>query len=98
LAASGCTSVGSRTPRQEELPPREPMPDYVAMYGPVEDAGYLLPAVPIERMDQQYLRQIDNDPTGERPGTIVVDTVGHFLYLVRENGKALRYGVGLGRA
>ncbi len=98
LAASGCTSVGSRTPMQEEFPPREPMPDYVAMYGPVEDGGYLLPAVPIERMDQQYLRQIVDDPTGERPGTIVVDTVGHFLYLVRENGKALRYGVGLGRA
>ena len=39
-----------------------------------------------------------SDPTGERPGTIVVDVSSHFLYLVRENGQAMRYGVGLGRA
>jgi lipoprotein-anchoring transpeptidase ErfK/SrfK len=29
---------------------------------------------------------------------VVVDTSNHFLYLVRENGQAMRYGVGLGRA
>jgi lipoprotein-anchoring transpeptidase ErfK/SrfK len=28
----------------------------------------------------------------------VVDTRAHFLYLVQENGKAIRYGVGLGKA
>ncbi len=38
------------------------------------------------------------DPTGERPGTIVVDVSQHFLYLVRPRGRAMRYGVGLGRA
>ena len=38
------------------------------------------------------------DPTGERPGTIIVDTSSHFLYLVLGNGQAMRYGVGLGRA
>ena len=38
-----------------------------------------------------------DDPTGERPGTIVVDTADRFLYLVRDDGKALRYGVGIGR-
>ena len=37
------------------------------------------------------------DPTGERPGTIVVDTSGPFLYLVMEDGRALRYGIGVGR-
>jgi len=62
------------------------------------DEGYELPAVPLEKMDEQFLRQIVPDPTGERPGTIVVDTSAHFLYLVREGGEAVRYGVGLGRA
>ena len=68
------------------------------MYGPVSDEGYEIPAVPIQKIDSRYLRQIVRNPTGERAGTIVVDTSAHFLYLVLGNGKAMRYGVGLGRA
>ncbi len=68
------------------------------MYGPMIDEGYEIPAVPIEKVDPRFYRQVVADPTGERPGTIVIDTVGHFLYLVRPGGEALRYGVGLGRA
>jgi lipoprotein-anchoring transpeptidase ErfK/SrfK len=71
---------------------------YALMYGPKLDEGYEIPAVPIKKVDERYYRQIVQDPTGERPGTVVVDTSNHFLYLVRENGKAMRYGVGLGRA
>jgi lipoprotein-anchoring transpeptidase ErfK/SrfK len=33
----------------------------------------------------------------ESPGTIVVDTPNKFLFLVQENGKAMRYGIGVGR-
>jgi len=33
----------------------------------------------------------------EGAGTIVVDTPNKFLYLVQENGKAMRYGIGVGR-
>ncbi len=32
------------------------------------------------------------------PGTIVVDTAARWLYLIQENGTALRYGIGVGRA
>lgn len=70
---------------------------YEAMYSAREDGGYQLPAIPVKKMDPRYLRQIVRDPTGEQPGTIVVDTNTKFLYLVRENGEAIRYGVGLGR-
>jgi lipoprotein-anchoring transpeptidase ErfK/SrfK len=45
----------------------------------------------------QYRRQEVADPTGEPPGTIVIDTADKFLYLVEPNGKATRYGVGVGR-
>ena len=31
------------------------------------------------------------------PGTIVVDTANRFLYLIEPGGKAIRYGVGVGR-
>jgi lipoprotein-anchoring transpeptidase ErfK/SrfK len=37
-------------------------------------------------------------PTSEPAGTIVVDPNERFLYLVREHGKAVRYGVGVGKA
>ena len=33
----------------------------------------------------------------EKAGTIVIDTPNHFLYLVEDNGKAMRYGIGVGR-
>ncbi|WP_454001790.1 L,D-transpeptidase [Afipia felis] len=44
------------------------------------------------------MRQYVDDPTGQSPGTIVVDPANHYLYLVQQGGKALRYGVGVGRA
>lgn len=46
----------------------------------------------------QYRRQLVDDPTGAAPGTIVVDPANRYLYLVEEGGKALRYGVGVGKA
>ena len=73
-------------------------PDYATMYGPMIDDGFSLPAIPYQKIDPQFLRQIVPDPTGARPGTVVVDTTGHHLYLVRDGGMAIRYGVGLGRA
>ena len=97
-ALSACTT-GSR--EIAAGPPPAPEPDlgsYAAMYSARQDGGFMLPAIPIERMDRRFLRQMVPDPTGERPGTIVVDTSSHFLYLVREGGQAMRYGVGLGRA
>ncbi len=33
----------------------------------------------------------------EAPGTLVIDTKEHFLYLVLPNGRAMRYGVGVGK-
>lgn len=36
--------------------------------------------------------------SGYQPGTVIVDTKQHFLYLQLPGGKARRYGVGVGRA
>src|SRR5690606_5026328 len=36
--------------------------------------------------------------TGEKPGTVVVDTANRFLYWTMPEGRAMRYGVGIGRA
>jgi lipoprotein-anchoring transpeptidase ErfK/SrfK len=100
-ALAGCSTTGNRS-RVAEAPstalPGPGFGSYASMYGPVVDEGYVIPAVPIERMDPRFLRQVVADPTGEPAGTIVVDTSSHFLYLVLGDGQAMRYGVGLGRA
>ena len=35
--------------------------------------------------------------TNEAPGTIIVQTAERHLYLIQGNGRALRYGIGVGR-
>ena len=50
-----------------------------------------------ERMDPRYLRQEVAYGGKEAPGTIVIDTPNHFLYLVEGEGRAIRYGIGVGR-
>jgi lipoprotein-anchoring transpeptidase ErfK/SrfK len=44
-----------------------------------------------------YRRQLVSYDGGERPGTIIIDTPKRFLYLVQDDGKAMRYGIGVGR-
>jgi len=48
-------------------------------------------------IDPRYLRQEVMYATAEKPGTIVIDTPNKFLYLVEDGGRALRYGIGVGR-
>ncbi len=49
------------------------------------------------RRPPQYLRQFVDYPAPQHAGTIIIDPRARFLYLVYGNGKALRYGVGVGR-
>lgn len=106
LVLAGCTTTETETADEDlrqqpkRLPfGREPVfPPFEEMYAARRDGGFSIPAVPFERINEKYLRQVVRDPTGERAGTIVVNTRRHHLYLVLGNGKAIRYGVGLGRA
>ncbi|MGI8568740.1 MAG: L,D-transpeptidase [Methylocella sp.] len=45
----------------------------------------------------QPTRTVVDDPTGERGGTITIDTKNRYLYLSMEAGRAMRYDVGVGR-
>jgi lipoprotein-anchoring transpeptidase ErfK/SrfK len=47
--------------------------------------------------DPRYEKQLVDYTGKESAGTVVVDTPNKFLYLVEGNGKALRYGIGVGR-
>jgi lipoprotein-anchoring transpeptidase ErfK/SrfK len=48
-------------------------------------------------VDPKFDRQVVAYRGEEKPGTIVVDTPNRFLYLVEGGGKAMRYGIGVGR-
>jgi lipoprotein-anchoring transpeptidase ErfK/SrfK len=67
----------------------EPIPTYAP--STLGDTGH--PPV-----DPKYDRQVVDYDSHEQPGTIIIDTPNRFLYLIEENGKALRYGIGVGRS
>ena len=48
-------------------------------------------------VDPKFDRQEVDYRSSEKPGTIVIDTPNHFLYLVEDNRRAMRYGIGVGR-
>jgi lipoprotein-anchoring transpeptidase ErfK/SrfK len=53
---------------------------------------------PIERMlDPRFRKQEVAYDGGHAPGTIVIDTNQRFLFLVQGSGRAIRYGIGVGR-
>lgn len=74
-----------------------PFQTSAASYSGVTDAGYALPTVPVQKIAPEYRRQLVKYDTKEAPGTIIVDTQNKFLYLVEPEGKAMRYGIGVGR-
>jgi lipoprotein-anchoring transpeptidase ErfK/SrfK len=52
---------------------------------------------PRKDLPERFRRQIVNFTTTEPAGTVIIDTPNTYLYLVLGNGKAIRYGVGVGR-
>ena len=58
------------------------------------------PAMPREdgvEQSSRFKRQIVEYRTGEAAGTIIIDTPHTYLYYVLGNGRAIRYGIGIGR-
>ncbi|MBA1158867.1 L,D-transpeptidase [Microvirga mediterraneensis] len=94
ISLAGCVSV-----EQTSVQPTRPLPDaeYIKMYGPRPDERFPLPATDISEVDPRFLRREVAYNGPEQPGTIVVDTSSRYLYLVRENGRAIRYGIGVGK-
>lgn len=95
VALTGCISTA-----QQPYEVRAPMHQnaaFLSMYDEKPDETFPLPATDISEVDSRFLRQEVAYRTPEAPGTIVVDTSNRYLYLVRENGRAIRYGIGVGK-
>jgi lipoprotein-anchoring transpeptidase ErfK/SrfK len=77
-------------------------------YGPVDRFGAIFvvppqPQRPVEEADgaaelpAHLRRQVVSYPTSEAAGTVIIDTAHTYLYLTLGGGKAIRYGIGVGR-
>src|SRR5687767_6341049 len=78
-----------------------PAPQQAYAYAPAQQQPYESvvpePAESAAAIPEHLRRQIVNYLTREAPGTIIVDTPNTSLYYVLGGGKAVRYGIGVGR-
>ena len=82
-ATAGCTATGPFAPR--------------ASYTAISDGGYRLPSIPQGKIAEQFKRQTISYSAKEKPGTVIVDTGERHLYYILGDGKAVRYGIGVGK-
>ncbi len=87
--------VLQQQPDMQMPPPPAPMyvrNDPAQMVGPGYAAEPAQPAI-----DLRYMKQVVSYTGKEPAGTIIIDTPQRFLFLVQDNGKAIRYGIGVGK-
>lgn len=88
---------GERGPQPAIVPPPQPyQPVYINTAPAAADPTYA-PPEPVGPPDPKYLRQEVAYQGKEEAGTIIIDTPNRFLFLVEGNGRAIRYGIGVGR-
>jgi lipoprotein-anchoring transpeptidase ErfK/SrfK len=78
-----------------------PFNPFEALFGPhrpqVTAPAYANPNDDATELRSDLRRQVVSYRTSEAPGTVIVDTPNTYLYLVMSGGKAMRYGIGVGR-
>ncbi len=92
---AACNTTAAPPPQAAAVPAVDPVT--AERYAAVTTDKHLVPGVDPASLKPRNVRQLVDYATTEKPGTIVVDTNARFIYLVQEGGKALRYGVGVGK-
>ncbi|MES2752599.1 MAG: L,D-transpeptidase [Pseudomonadota bacterium] len=92
----------SGDPRYEQQPRYQQMPPSRGGLPPMDPQNAMRQGdVSIEPgrpdVDPKFEKQVVEYDGRHAPGTLVVDTPNKFLYLVQGNGRALRYGIGVGK-
>ena len=72
-------------------------PSHVANYAAIPDEKFPLKAMPLDKIKPELRRQEVAYEGPHKAGTVVVDTPARRLYYVLGEGRAMRYGVGVGR-
>jgi lipoprotein-anchoring transpeptidase ErfK/SrfK len=91
LVAAGLAVVASSSALADPLALAEPTQHPGVFDHVVSDGGIDL------GLPARLRRQVVDYPTKEAPATVVIDTAHTYLYLVLGGGRALRYGIGVGR-
>lgn len=91
---SGAASTGSLTSDTSRSRARE----VAEMYGPLPNERFPIAAVDLKQVPSRFYRQEVEFDTNERVGSIIVNTKTFYAHLILPGGRAIRYGVGLGRA
>ena len=96
---TGCQTAPTPPPTAAAATPPAPSGNnrYNSVYGAMLDEGFQIPAVPWDKIESRFLRQEVANNTGVGAGKVVVETSQHHLYFTMPGGRAMRYGVGLGR-
>jgi lipoprotein-anchoring transpeptidase ErfK/SrfK len=88
-------SLSAPAAYQPAAPDYQSQPDVQQGYAPSSEGDMANPQN--YQIDPKYDRQTVDYNTDEPAGTIVIDTPNKYLYLVEGDGKAMRYGIGVGR-
>jgi lipoprotein-anchoring transpeptidase ErfK/SrfK len=107
IAASAALAMPAHSQPLAMAEPDEPAPIYrqnfperyaPSSYAPRSSRDQVVePEAVTSEMPARLRRQIVDYPTREAPGTIVIDTPNTYLYYVLGGGRAVRYGIGVGR-
>jgi lipoprotein-anchoring transpeptidase ErfK/SrfK len=92
IVLAGCVSSSGLVENEIGRPPTP------TAYAQLNDGTHTIPEVDVSSVDPSMLRQRVDYPTSEPVGTIVVDTAARHLFFVEGDGKAMRYGIGVGKA
>ncbi len=65
---------------------------------PESEIDFPISEVSLRDIPRQFRRTVVENEMGQSPGTIIVDPDHRHLYFTLEDGRAIRYGVGVGRA
>ncbi|MFT4150904.1 MAG: L,D-transpeptidase [Paracoccaceae bacterium] len=90
LGVAAC--VPATTPTVEAPPVTVDGTTYAAR----SDSNFTVPALPVEQIPEQFRRQLVDYPTGEAPGTVIIDPAHRLLYYVSGKNQAIRYGIAVG--
>jgi lipoprotein-anchoring transpeptidase ErfK/SrfK len=96
LTLAGCVSTRQPAPAPVVVIPPPPPPT-PSMYLAMPNERFPIPEVDVSQVDQKWWRRDVDYPTDEKVGTVIVDTPSRYLYHVGSNGRATRYGIGVGR-
>ena len=97
LASLAATAASASRAAAQARGPAQPVPEEAYFDGVVDDNGFSFRKTNMKQIAARYRRQLVKYIHKEPPGSLVVDTKNHALYVTFENNTALRYGVGVGQ-